>query len=638
MRSKRLLTMLLAVVMILSVMSPAVSAVKPGEVTVMHPAAKDESAASKTEASAFDNSLVFSPDSANQGLSNLRDNPKLGAYVQEAEAEQGEGSRVTTKVDKDLNLTVSEVPESVQELKEAAEYFEKNEKVVAFVVMEQAPLAEQYSSITKVAPTTASSMLAVQNKVIDEIETDVLNGSELEVRYQFTYMTNSFSIASAENGQVLHQETITNNPKTMYISAYGQVVPWIYSWYGYDMYDFEGLENGTEVILTIDATVTYGLGGDHSIQIPITIDTGAVAAVFVMNLSGTQTYTQAYDVQMVPEADGSMTAYVDITGMGTEFLIAVCDYAGNESYYEVRYTSAGENLPEMDTDLLYAYRVFDEYIFGDHMYGWVSMKKPASADEVAFVSAWTDDYLEYAAINAAEYVDGKIFAVDAVYNLLVMDPGLFNRNTVRNLGVNVVDMTFDDSTDTMYVLSKQDYDIVLYTMDLLTGELTEAYYYGYCYDEVPYAIADNDNGTLYALAYNSSSVYTVDVAGENYEMTPVTVTDDEGNETVLTVLDSEGSDVRPNYAQGLTWADGKLYWAYFYTMYDYYYLSADLITIDTETWEQFASPYEAQAYDASNTLVTYRPHAELVGLLTLSETDYTFPASPLMLRVRQPSP
>ena len=81
-----------------------------------------------------------------------------------------------------------------------------------------------------------------------------------------------------------------------------------------------------------------------------------------------------------------------------------------------------------------------------------------------------------------------------------------------------------------------------------------------------------------------------------------------------------------------------LYWAYFYTMYDYYYLSADLITIDTETWEQFASPYEAQAYDASNTLVTYRPHAELVGLLTLSETDYTFPASPLMLRVRQPSP
>jgi hypothetical protein len=51
----------------------------------------------------------------------------------------------------------------------------------------------------------------------------------------------------------------------------------MYSWYGNGLYDFtdkdgKTLPTGTEVLLTIDATVDYGTGGDHSIQIPMTVD------------------------------------------------------------------------------------------------------------------------------------------------------------------------------------------------------------------------------------------------------------------------------------------------------------------------------------------------------------------------------
>ena len=453
-------------------------------------------------------------------------------------------------------------------------------------------------------------------------------------------------------GQVMHRETTTYNSKTMYRSSYGQVIPWIYSWYGYGLYDFtdaqgKTLPSGTEVLLTIDATVDYGTGGSHSIQIPMTVDTTpgkilatqsaqlddgtdvlavmasdetALAAVVLMNPTGTQMYAQAYDATMVDAGNGAYVAYFDVSDLGTEFLVAVCDYAANEAYYEVTYEAADGNLPVMDTDALYAYRVFDDAIYSDHMYGWVSMTPPA-AGEYAELSVWTDDYLEYAAINAAEYVDGKIFAVDAVYNLVVMDPGLFNRQTICNLGVNVIDMTFDDSTDTMYVLSKDGNNASLYSMDLTTGALTELKDYGY-FTSAPYAIADDDNGTIYAIKYNSANIFTLDVEN-GYALTTVTTTVD-GVENKVTITDSDGNTVGPNYAQSLTYKDGKLYWAYFKNYYNYY-LYSDLITIDTATWEFFASDYSAWAYDAENNLVNYNPYTELVGLLTLTETEYQIP-------------
>ena len=470
----------------------------------------------------------------------------------------------------------------------------------------------------------------------------------------------TLSFTYTVDGQVVHSETITNAAKTMYISAYGSVVPWLYSWYGvegmYDFTDADGnvLPNGTEVILTIEAKLDYDTDKGESIQIPIYIDNEgaqlvsvkedllqfvdkdlaamsievsdnvAVAAAYLMNPAGTQIYNVAYDNQMTENENGNLTVSFDVTGLGSELVVAVCDYAGNERYYAVEYTAAGDNLPVMNTNSLYAYRVYDDYIMSDHLYGWVEMNKPAYEGVNANISVLTDDYLEYAAINAAEYAGGKIYAVDAVYNLVVMDPGLFNRQTVRNLGVNVMDMTFDDSTDTMYVLTKQDSYMYLQSMDLLTGELTMLKSFGNyssSYSNVPWAIADDDNGTLYAIRYNSSAIYTIDTANK-YKMEAVT--DAEGNEIVI--CDSYGDPVAPSAnSQSITYSDGMLYWAYY--RFSYYGGASELITIDTADWTSHANIYAAEGIDADGNVVEYYPSTELVGLLTLDETDYQIPES-----------
>ena len=498
-------------------------------------------------------------------------------------------------------------------------------------------------------------MMGADGKIIYDPAHNVLspNGDGVMDGFEEIYLSllrnaKTLTFTYTVDGEVIHEEVIINAPKTMYRSNYGQVIPYIHSWYSYERpFDFSGLESGTEVLLTISAEVDYADGGDHSIQIPITIDNEPgqllavydgvledgtpvlqtlvadnvdVAAVLVMNANGTRIYGEAYDdYNLFPYDEGISIAQFDVTELGTELTVAVCDYAGNEVYYSVELTNVGENLPEVDSTALYAYRVYDNYIYSDHMYGWVSMNKPASADEFANISVLTDDYMEYAALTAAEYVGGKIIATDAVYNLVILNPGLFDRNVVGNLGVNVIDMTFDDSTDTMYVLSKSGYSYALYSLDILNAELTLLKNFG---SSGPLAIADDDNGTLYGIRAYSANIFTLDVEGGTYAMTAVT--DAEGNKIVVT--DSVGSNCYPSaLQQSITWADGKLYWAYYTNSYNGE--ASDLITVNTETWESYANAYASKAYDMEDNLVDYYPMTELVGLMVFNETEYRFPES-----------
>lgn len=62
------------------------------------------------------------------------------------------------------------------------------------------------------------------------------------------------------DGEVVQRETIGNASKTVYRSALGQTIPWIYSWYGRNLFDFSGLPSGTKVLLTIQGALDYGNG------------------------------------------------------------------------------------------------------------------------------------------------------------------------------------------------------------------------------------------------------------------------------------------------------------------------------------------------------------------------------------------
>ncbi|MBR5020649.1 MAG: Ig-like domain-containing protein, partial [Oscillospiraceae bacterium] len=443
-----------------------------------------------------------------------------------------------------------------------------------------------------------------------------------------------------------------NNSKTMYISNYGQIIPWIYSWYDYSMYDFKGLESGTEVILTIDAAVDYKLGGNHQMVVPIYVDTKApelvsveeieldgeyylavtakddvaMASVVLMNPAGSRIHEQYYDTMgMYENEDGSWTTYFDVTNLGTDFLVTLCDYGCNESNYNVKYTSAGDNTPDMSQylDQIFAYRVYDNYMYSDHMYGWVSLatvEGEEGANGTAHMSVWSDDYMEETALRAAEYAGGKIFATDIYDRLFVMEPGIFDRQYITTTSASVMDMTFDDSTDTMYVLAKASSRVYLYTMDLLTGKMTKLKDFG-TYNKAPYMIADDDNGTLYAIAYGTSGLYTM-TAENQWALSPVMIADEEGIESQLVIKDYKGNNISVQYEQSMTCVDGMLFWAYY--KYGYSGDTTELMVIDTETFEISHYNYVGYGYTADGTLLSYEPDLDLVGLLSLQETDFQF--------------
>ena len=322
-----------------------------------------------------------------------------------------------------------------------------------------------------------------------------------------------------EAGNVLDQEALDKISKTMYISGYGSTVPFIYSWYYDDLYDFTDangayLPDGTTVYLTISGVIDQeGAQEDILCTIPIHIDTAAPvldmdslvessdengnyltvtfteahpALAAVTNKTGTQIYQRYSENDMTDNGDGTFSLTLDVTGLGNNFVLTLCDYGCNEASYNLDYET--DNLPEVDEEALYAYQVFDMSIYAyygwDYMFGWSTIDKQSAAVEML-----QSDAYEYYALTAAEYAGGYVFAVDAGHNFLYMDPGLWDRNLICNLGLNVVDMAFDDKTQTMYLAVSDDDAFVygLYTVDLLSGDLTELVNY-WSMDAMPWAM------------------------------------------------------------------------------------------------------------------------------------------------------
>jgi len=469
--------------------------------------------------------------------------------------------------------------------------------------------------------------------------------ADLIGNYYLSLMRNAKSVTltyTDEQGNVVHEEVLEYLTKTMYTSSYGQTVPFIYSWYYENPFNFTDaqgnpLPDGTKLTLTISAVVdgTYGGPSSNNIVIPVAVDTEAPvlntvtevndtengkkylkiavseehpAYALLMNPAGTQRYAEYSDANFVEIGEGKYELSVDITDLGTEFQIVLCDFGCNEIPYDLTW-SDGENAPEMDTTALYAYQVYDEEIgfnYGpDYMYGWATIDKTTTQPTML-----QSDAYEYYALNAAEHVDGYIFAVDAGGNFLYMTPGVWNRNIICNIGVNVVDMAFDDVTDTMYMLisDSETSTYALATIDLLTGEYEELKTYSKY--GMPWAMTFVD-GKLYCCEYYYNGFFEVDLEGETYKLNAVTTAD--GSKFVP--KNAAGSSISPKYAQSMTYskADGKIYWAYFSGT------NCELITIDPEAWT-----YTSVAMDVAR---------EYVGVLTLEETDYTIPASEAITKI-----
>ncbi|MBR7178604.1 MAG: Ig-like domain-containing protein [Oscillospiraceae bacterium] len=436
------------------------------------------------------------------------------------------------------------------------------------------------------------------------------NIPEIYVSLMRSAKTLSFTFSDAETGEVYFEAADSYARKTSYSAMYGQIVPYLYTWY-HEPWNFtdangKALPNGTKLNLTVAATGDYDvhtedLNGD-SFVIPITVDTAApellamepvstangnflkltvsenvnLADVFVMNTTNTRILAEMPFSQK--NEDGTYTVELDITGLGTEFLVILCDYGANESAYTVTF-EGDDNLPELADGTVYGYRVMDASYTDDTLYGWVAIDP-----ETAEVTTLTSDYMEMYALTAAEYAGGYVFAVDAGYNLVAMVPGLWNRMEVCNLGFSVADMTFDASTNTMYMVGKLDYQTVLLKLDLTTGAYEEVCGLG---TGSVYSIECTDSGELYAIKGGSAKLWKM-----NWETMEL--------ESVMDFTTGE----YPYYSQSMTYdaENNCLYWAYC----TYMASGHAIYTVDLDT--------------LTYTKADFATMSEYVGLLMIDDT------------------
>ncbi|MCD8119129.1 MAG: S8 family serine peptidase [Lachnospiraceae bacterium] len=447
------------------------------------------------------------------------------------------------------------------------------------------------------------------------------------------------TFADAEDESNIYNQTVFEKvTKAYYYSSYGVCLPLIYSWYAddtpFDGTDAEGnyLENNDQVLMTIYADLGYGDQSDNVSDTwteTITIDNESPTldldeenTYITINEDGTQTLTLTYkdnvDVSAVnflsksyivkaqyavdhPETKGDyVTATYDITGFGNTFYVVLSDYAFNESAYMFTTT---DNLPEVDTSLLYGYRVFDEDYEDATLYGWLSM----NTDEEDFASEVVDSeyYMDYA-INAAAYVDGYIMAIAADNKFYAITPGLWDEWTfVADLGSTFNTMTYDPANGCLWAYDSSHY--ALCSIDVLTGEVTQIGSDYSLYGVV--ALAADDDGTLYAI-HSYGYLRTVN--------TETGVYTNEGDEGYLYyVLNSDVQEISGltsvsfYNAQSMVYVaeDDCLYWAAF--SYSTYWGSyGGLIRIEPD--------FENNSATLTG-LGTIEGNAEVVGLLKIED-------------------
>lgn len=447
----------------------------------------------------------------------------------------------------------------------------------------------------------------------------------------------SLTLSWQVNGQEIFQETTTENSKTMYDSDQGMVIPWCYWDYGilglYAFTDEWGnpLPSGTRVTLDIGGKLDYSHGGTNHMSFELTVDTEApelvavreetaqgrhllilearddtfLASAFLMNGEGNLCCGVVHDYDMEYTEQGTWLVTMDVTGMGQEFLLTLCDYGANEATFRVTCESdTGGEPSEMPS--LYAFRAFDSLLSVDEMKSWISLT-PGSYDSLS-IQDLSDQNIEDNHFAAAEYAAGRVFAIDDSGELYVLNPDTFAGRQIASLGIQALDMTFDDSTDSMYVLSADGESTYLYRLDLLACNLESLCQYAGD-QPAPVAITDSDEGILYALAAGYDTMCAIDpfngalmpIAGATLPDVPVT---------------REGSHT-------MAYADGTIYWHYYFHTGEM--MDSGMVSLNTKNWTSREVACFGIYQDWLGDLISAEPEMGLSGLMTMAETEYTLP-------------
>ena len=273
-------------------------------------------------------------------------------------------------------------------------------------------------------------------------------------------------------------------------------------------------------------TITFTVSDNYDIAavVPLTRGQGAYAYIPVT------TKEKGVDGE-------STTITLDVSDYDATFQIAVCDYGTNESYYEITF-GGQQNYADGS---FFAYRLFSAIPQSGNIYlteaynGWHSF---VTAEKMLMHTSMLDEGETYT--YAAEYVDGYIIGIDANSTIYATKLGQWDRMDIGKLEAEMMiefypggyevgdyytmvaefpalDMAFDYTTDTLYVLTDESMYLGpntgghLLTLDWLTGE--SAYVgrvSGLTDDHQALTLACDNDGVLYTVDALTGALYTLD--------------------------------------------------------------------------------------------------------------------------------
>ena len=303
-------------------------------------------------------------------------------------------------------------------------------------------------------------------------------------------------------------------------------------------------------------------------------DNNYIAAVILLtgDVSGAVSY--AFPDMDEDQRGGTYSGTLDLTGyrelFGNKAAIAVCDYAGNETYYAINLGGEGASYGD-----LVAFR----YDASGYTGSWVSFSEGVAANETGLFPATAD-------MVAAEYVGGLVFAQDNSGNLYGIEYAdmLANSVDLEETFITKLDNVYQDfaynySDGKLYALNTYVESSGYPTTEIYTINIRGAYY-----DEtnwVDVAAYQEDwvanRGGLYGLAMaidDSGSVYAL---GPNWDSAAGETTDTAHLWKASMVSDWSGTRLGAfkevgdtgmgmDYLQSMTFDHNTetLYWAQFY--------------------------------------------------------------------------
>jgi len=274
-----------------------------------------------------------------------------------------------------------------------------------------------------------------------------------------------------------------------------------------DTYDADWDRLGEGAYLTTSFTIDntapvlkkVELGENNSLKITAK-DSEYIAAVALMNASGTSILTAAAANQT--ERGVELTTELDLSYIfGSEFLVAVFDYAENVSVYQISL--------ELENERPYFTAIDRTNVNDDHSVSYVGMTAEGTAVKLA-ANAGRD------LARAAEFVDGVIFEITDDNKLYVgrnddlfsftyladMDP------TGEHMLVSFNDLAYNRADGKLYgnfYSAKNNMAVpFLCTIDMFTGEMTVL-------GQLPIdanSMAIDGEGNFYSTIYAASQLYT----------------------------------------------------------------------------------------------------------------------------------